>query len=216
MEPTLNETNNHNYLERMQRLVRNEIKIEIRETELSKRSAKIHQQYLNAKEAVMRQKQEIEKLAQVVADRKREVEDRESFLIHVQTTLDATRKSNASKRNLLEQRKSTVRQHNNALLECMHTLKETTGIYINHGALPDREKGVIMVEDKFIPFNYPAAANGQFWEILNRCGNCNPDKWLNLLTAGPEVEDKVESSRKAHVAESSIIEIDLTSPTNTK
>ncbi|KRF99521.1 uncharacterized protein Dwil_GK27454 [Drosophila willistoni] len=164
----------------------------------------------------MKQKQEIEKLAHVVGERKSEVEDRESFLVHVQATLDAARKSNASKRNLLEQRKSTVRQHNNELLECMHTLKETTGIYINHGAMPDREKGVIMVEDKCIPFNYPAAANGEFLEILKGCGNCNPNKWLNLLTAGPEVEDSVESSRKAHVAESSIIEIDLTSPTNTK
>lgn len=92
-------------------------------------------------------------------------------------------------------------------------LSEATNTYININALPARVKGVALrpEEGEWIPFNcdaYDLKALNTLWSRLNQ-PSASIEKWQQLFSDVPTEKEK----ENANASISSIIEIDLTSPT---
>lgn len=92
-------------------------------------------------------------------------------------------------------------------------MSEATNTYINLKALPARVKGVALrpEQGEWIPFNcdaYDLKGLNALWSRLNE-PSASTDKWQQLFSAEPTAKEK----ENANASLSSIIEIDLTSPT---
>ncbi|KAH8264216.1 hypothetical protein KR038_004563 [Drosophila bunnanda] len=192
--------------------------MELRESRLNKKVSKFQGNFMSAKEACMAQQRDC-KVQKVLQQRHHELEERILFEKQLAQELEDTRQRNLAMREQLKQE----RQINNELMECIHILKETTGTYINHDALPARVKGVVARRDidgeQWIPFDLAAIDADGFESLFQKLHNANVDveKWRQLVSLAADFSTESRSSatpRKDDAKCSPIIEIDLTSPPN--
>ncbi|BFF90675.1 kinetochore protein Spc25 [Drosophila madeirensis] len=219
------------YHRRLKLIFNNEIRLQNREANISKRSSRFHSNLLGAKEAIERQHRDYGKLRKTLMERGQELDRRYALGEALSRQLEATRQHNADMEAQLLRHTTEAKQRSNELMECMHTLKQATGTYINHKELPARLKGITVVRSadgdaKWIPFDLDGNdTNGlhTLWRCLHSRSD-NASKWRQLLAdqevpapVTPCANDRTKAkatSRCSNVVPTSIIEIDLTSPTN--
>ncbi|XP_022231619.2 kinetochore protein Spc25-like [Drosophila obscura] len=217
------------YHGRLKQIFSNEIRLQNREATISKRSSRCLSNLIVANEAIERQQRDFGKLRIVLMKRSQELERRFALGEALKQQLDATRQHNADMQAQLLRHTTEVKLRSNELMECMHTLKQATGTYINHEALPARLKGISVVRakdgaTKWIPFDLDGnETNGlhTLWRCLHTRSD-NASKWRQLLSVQEVAKtapvtpcgNQRAKSRCSNVVPTSIIEIDLTSPTN--
>lgn len=105
----------------------------------------------------------------------------------------------------------------------IHTLKQSTGTYINQEALPARVKGVTVRRgtdrDQWIPFDLASTDTEGLRSLFQQLQAANVDeaKWRQLVSLAADISTEVRSPsppRKDNGKCNPIIEIDLTSPTS--
>ncbi|XP_002013870.2 kinetochore protein Spc25 [Drosophila persimilis] len=220
------------YYMRLKKIFSNETRLQSREASISKRSSRVHKNIISAKEAIERQERDFGKLQKVLLNRNQELERRFTLGEALAQQLEVTRQRNADMEAQLLRHTTEGRQRSNELMECMHSLKQATGTYINHEALPARLNGVSVVraddgDIKLIPFSLDGNdADGlhTLWRSLHTRTDNNASKWRKLISdqevagASPVTPSGSErpkaTSKHSNFMPTSIIEIDLTSPTN--
>ncbi|KAH8291759.1 hypothetical protein KR054_000222 [Drosophila jambulina] len=196
--------------------------MELRESRLTKKVSKFHGNFMTAKAACMAQQRDC-KVQKVLQQRCHEQEERVSFEKQLAEELEDTRHRNLVMREQLKQQRLQKKHVSNEVMECIHTLKETTGTYLNQEALPARVKGVVARRgtdaDQWIPFDLAAMDAEGFESLFQKLQNANVDveKWRQLVSLAADLSTESRSSttpRKDDAKCSPIIEIDLTSPPN--
>ncbi|KAH8243788.1 hypothetical protein KR032_010187 [Drosophila birchii] len=196
--------------------------MELRESRLTKKVSKFQDSFMSAKAASLAQQRDC-KVQKVLQQRHHELEERVLFEKQLAEELEDTRQRNLAMREQLKQQRKHERHISNELMECIHTLKETTGTYIKQEALPARVKGIVARKgtdgDQWIPFDLAAMDAEGFESLLQRLQNANVDveKWRQLVSLAADFATESRSSttpRKDDAKCSPIIEIDLTSPPN--
>ncbi|XP_020813375.1 kinetochore protein Spc25 [Drosophila serrata] len=210
------------YHNRLKSMYDKQNSMELRESRLTKKVSKFQGNFMSAKEACMAQQRDC-KVQKALQQRRHELEERISFEKLLAEALEETRQRNLALREELKKQTSQIRQINNELMECIHTLKTTTGTYINQEALPARVKGVVARRDSdgdlWIPFDLAATDAEGFETLFQKLQNANVDieKWRQLVSLAADFSAESRSSttpRKDDAKCSPIIEIDLTSPPN--
>ncbi|KAH8318743.1 hypothetical protein KR074_005252 [Drosophila pseudoananassae] len=200
-----------NYSLRLKELFNKQIRLQCRETNISKISSKFHDNLLTAMEKADWQQREHERIERLLVLNRQELDKR------LQLEKELTRELEATK-----QQEATVREHNNELMECIHALKRATGTSINHDALPARVKGVTVLRstdgDQWIPFDLAETDAEGLNSLCQRLQNNNIDvnKWRQLVSLSKKMSMKWNYSTPPRKDNDKvdIIEIDLTSPTN--
>ncbi|XP_017036354.1 kinetochore protein Spc25 [Drosophila kikkawai] len=212
-----------NYHNRLQRMYDKQNSMELRERRLTKEVSKIQDNFMAIKEACMEQQRDC-KVQKVLRQRRHEMEERVAFEKLLAEELEDTRQRNLSMSEQLKQQRSQKRQISNELMDCIHTLKETTGIYLKQEALPARVQGVVARTgtncDQWIPFDLGATDTEGFESLFQTLQNANVDveKWRQLVSLAADFSTTESRSsttpRKDDAKCIPIIEIDLTSPPN--
>ncbi|XP_017104570.2 kinetochore protein Spc25 [Drosophila bipectinata] len=200
-----------NYSLRLKELFNKQIRLQIRETNISKISSKFHDNLLTAMEKADWQQREHERIERLLVLNRQELDKR------VQLEKELTRELEATK-----QQEATVREHNNELMECIHALKRATGTSINHDALPARVKGVTVLRnpdgDQWVPFDLAETDAEGLNSLCQRLqkNNIDVNKWRQLVSLSKKMSMKWNYSTppRRDNDKVDIIEIDLTSPTN--
>ncbi|KAH8383769.1 hypothetical protein KR009_010406, partial [Drosophila setifemur] len=175
-------------------------------------------------EKVKQQQHEHEKLQEMLEQNRQDQEMRLALEEQLIRKLEAIEESEAPMLEQLKRHKMLVKQRDKELMECIHTLKQATGTYINHDALPARVKGVTALNsddgDHWIPFDLSASDKDGLDSLCQRLHRKNIDvtQWRHLVSLAAEMsmKSKVTTSpppKDDARLHSSIIEIDLTSPT---
>ncbi|EDW14397.2 kinetochore protein Spc25 [Drosophila mojavensis] len=194
---------------RLMAMLQNDISLQQQENALAKQSAKFHSKIAAKHQLIKRQQRKLEKLNQVANERKEDQENRSAFEQSMRDKL-LREQQNLSE---MQTELATKKQRRDELMGFVRTMSEATNTYINLKALPARVKGVALrpEQGEWIPFNcdaYDLKGLNALWSRLNE-PSASTDKWQQLFSAEPTAKEK----ENANASLSSIIEIDLTSPT---
>ncbi|KAH8273173.1 hypothetical protein KR018_008542 [Drosophila ironensis] len=168
------------------------------------------------------QQRENAKLQKQLRAHQEQLEKRLALEEELKRELESLRQYKSELRENHKQRKILASQYNNELMECIHTLKQATGTYINHDALPARVKGVTVLrsrageDDQWIPFDLSVSDSEGFDTLIETLESKQVDvnQWRQLVSLEMSMPAKLPSSPpKDAPDEGDIIEIDLTSPT---
>ncbi|XP_052836611.1 kinetochore protein Spc25 [Drosophila gunungcola] len=220
MAITMNESS---YEKRLKAIFDKQIRLEVREANVIKNISKFKSNLVDTKQAVVRHRREVEKFQKVILQRSEEMEKRCSFMEDLSQELEATKQRNSVMKEQLKEHKMLATQRNNKLMESIHTLKQTTGTYINNDALPARVKGVTALRaasgDHFIPFDLEATDVEGLASLCQHLQSFNIDvsQWRQLVSLATEKSTDSRAPNtppKEATKFNPIIEIDLTSPTS--
>ncbi|XP_017040044.1 kinetochore protein Spc25 [Drosophila ficusphila] len=197
-------------------------RMEAREASVIKKILKFNNNLLDAVEAVVRHHRKVGKLQKIIQQRREEVEKRVSFMEDLAHEVEATKQRNLVMREQLKHHKMLEKQRNNEIMESIHTLKQTTGTYINHEALPARVKGVTVLrndnQDQLIPFDLKATDVEGLNSLCQHFQSLNVDatQWRQLVSLATEMSTDSSTRHTTPPKDDRKFNsiIDLTSPTS--